>query len=70
MSKLILILLVVSLAEFSQAFSKLSALRQSIFLGYDRHVLPDEPVKVKFGFNLLNLDVCPHKQVFLNSSFC
>ena len=66
MSKLILILIVISLAEFSQAISKLSALRQSVFLGYDKLVLPDEPVKVRFGFTLLNIDVCPHKQV--NSS--
>ena len=63
MSKLTLILIVISLAEFSQAISKLSALRQSVFLGYDKLVLPDEPVKVRFGFTLLNIDVCPHKQV-------
>jgi hypothetical protein len=63
MSKLILILIVISFAEFSQAISKLSALRQSVFLGYDKLVLPDEPVKVRFGFTLLNIDVCPHKQV-------
>ena len=45
------------------ATSNLSTLRASLFHSYDKLVMPDEPVKVKFGFTLLNLDICPHKQV-------
>jgi hypothetical protein len=57
------LILILSLVQLGQALTKLSALRQSVFLGYDKLVKPDEPVQVKFGVNLLNLDLCPHKQV-------
>jgi hypothetical protein len=43
--------------------SKTSALRQSIFADYDHLVKPDEQVTVKLGISILNLEICPHKQV-------
>jgi len=68
---LVSLILLLSLVQLGQAVSKLSALRQSLFLGYDKLVKPDDPVKVHFGVNLLNLDICPHKQVWhlYNSSY-
>ncbi len=65
------LILLVSLVQLGQALSKLSALRQSLFLGYDKLVKPDDQVTVHFGVNLLNLDICPHKQVWHlhNSSY-
>lgn len=68
---LVSLILLLSLVQLGQAISKLSALRQSLFLGYDKLVKPDDPVQVHFGVNLLNLDICPHKQVWhlYNSSY-
>ncbi len=66
MSKLIFasILMAAYLAGIAESkLSKTSALRQSIFYGYDNLVKPDDSVKVKFGISLLNLEYCPHKQV-------
>ena len=62
---IISIQLLVSMVQLGQALSTLSALRQSVFLSYDKLVKPEEPVSVQFGMNLLNLDLCPHKQVCL-----
>jgi hypothetical protein len=69
------LLVVICLIGFGESkLSKLSALRQSIFANYDHLVKPDEQVTVRFGIGLLNLEICPHKQVntFLISSifFC
>ena len=45
------------------ATSNLSTLRASLFHSYDKLVMPDSLVKVQLGMTLLNVDVCPHKQV-------
>ena len=45
------------------ATSKMSVLRSSVFHGYDKLVMPDSPMEVKFGITILNLHLCPHKQV-------
>jgi hypothetical protein len=66
MSKLIFVAIVVSAffgAAVDAKLSKTSALRQAIFYGYDPLVKPDEKITVKFGISLLNLELCPHKQV-------
>ncbi len=34
--------------------------------GYDSLVKPDELVTIKFGISILNLEICPHKQVCTN----
>ena len=46
--------------------SKISDLKHLIFKGYDKTVKPDEQVKVNVGFQILDLSLCAHKQVYLN----
>ena len=43
--------------------SKLSNLKDRIFKGYDKEVKPDHQVKLELGMELLDLHLCPHKQV-------
>ena len=62
---LVVVVAVVVVGDVSAA-SKLSVLRSSVFHGYDRLVMPDTPVQVEFGVNILNLHLCPHKQVPIN----
>ena len=66
MSKIIFasILIAICFAGITESkLSKNSALRQSMFYGYDSLVKPDEAITVKFGISFLNLEYCPHKQV-------
>ena len=43
--------------------SEISDLKQFVFKGYDKTVKPDDQVKVNVGFQILDLRLCPHKQV-------
>ena len=59
----ILFLIGSTLQSTDAKLSKLSALRQNIFHGYDNLVKPDDQVIAMLGITLLNLEICPHKQV-------
>ena len=48
-----------------RATSRNSDLKDRVFQGYDRTINPDHKVVVTMGFNLMNLHLCPHKQVRL-----
>jgi hypothetical protein len=42
----------------------ISALRSAVLTGYDKMVKPEEKTTVNVGLRVINLSLCPHKQVY------
>ena len=62
MEKILLAFIGLALASAS-GINQVSVLKKGLLAGYDKTVKPEGVTKVKVGHHVLDLDLCPHKQV-------
>ncbi len=62
---IVITLAVVGLAVSANGLIQEQVLKKGLLEAYDKSVKPDGVTKVKVGHHVLDLDICPHKEVVL-----